>query len=54
MNNKKINEPFNLPTIDDFFENTHGNYIIGCIEKINFEEHISQPNNFIDEQRCED
>lgn len=33
MNNKKINEPFNLPTIDDFFENTHGNYM-GRIEKI--------------------
>ena len=33
MNNKKINEPFNLPTLDDFFENTHGNYM-GRIEKI--------------------
>lgn len=33
MSNKKINEPFNLPTLDDFFENTHGIYM-GIIEKI--------------------
>ncbi len=26
-----------------------GNYIIGCVVKIDIEEHISQPNNFIDE-----
>ena len=41
MNNK---EKFNLPTIDDFFEKTHGDYI-GRVQKIdtdkiiNFEEH---------------
>ena len=34
MQNKKINEIYNLPTIDDFFERTHGSYM-GRIEKIN-------------------
>lgn len=33
MNNKKIHEPYNLPTLDDFFERTHGSYM-GRIEKI--------------------
>ena len=33
MNNKKINEPYNLPTLDDFFERTHGSYM-GRVEKI--------------------
>ncbi len=33
MKNKKIDEPYNLPTIDDFFERTHGSYM-GKIEKI--------------------
>ena len=27
MNNKKIHEPYNLPTLDDFFERTHGSYM---------------------------
>ena len=41
MSNK---EKFNLPTIDDFFEKTHGNYI-GRVQKIytdkiiNFKDH---------------
>ena len=34
MNNKKIHEPYNLPTLDDFFERTHGSYM-GRVEKIN-------------------
>ena len=34
MSNKKIDERYNLPTIDDFFENTHGSYM-GRVEKIN-------------------
>ena len=34
MPNKKIDERYNLPTIDDFFENTHGSYM-GRVEKIN-------------------
>lgn len=34
MSNKKIHERYNLPTIDDFFENTHGSYM-GRVEKIN-------------------
>ena len=29
----KKNERFNLPTVDDFFERTHGSYV-GRIEKI--------------------
>ena len=33
MNNKKIHEPYNLPTLDDFFERTHGSYM-GRVEKI--------------------
>ena len=33
MPNKKLNERYNLPTIDDFFENTHGSYM-GRVEKI--------------------
>jgi len=34
MSNKKIHEPYNLPTLDDFFERTHGSYM-GRVEKIN-------------------
>ena len=34
MNNKKIHEPYNLPTLDDFFERTYGSYM-GRVEKIN-------------------
>ena len=34
MPNKKIDDRYNLPTIDDFFENTHGSYM-GRVEKIN-------------------
>lgn len=41
MKNKKIDEPYNLPTIDDFFERTHGSYM-GRIEKID----ISRIENF--------
>ena len=33
MNNKKIHEPYNLPTLDDFFERTHGSYM-GRVERI--------------------
>lgn len=34
MPNKKLHERYNLPTIDDLFENTHGSYM-GRVEKIN-------------------
>ena len=33
MKNKKIHEPYNLPTLNDFFERTHGSYM-GRVEKI--------------------
>ena len=33
MSNKKIHESYNLPTLDDFFERTHGSYM-GRVEKI--------------------
>lgn len=32
MKNKKWEEAFNLPTVDDLFEPTHGDYI-GRVEK---------------------
>lgn len=41
MKNKKIDEPYKLPTIDDVFERTHGSYM-GRIEKID----ISRIENF--------
>ena len=34
MPNKKPHERYNLPTIDDLFENTHRSYM-GRVEKIN-------------------
>ena len=33
MKNKKWEEAFNLPTVEDLFESTHGDYI-GRVEKL--------------------
>ena len=33
MKNKKWEEAFNLPTVDDLFESTHGDYL-GRVEKV--------------------